>query len=73
MHYFGLLQDPDGALEKYVAEKDYLHAGRKGRCSPPTRSTSIRHHLAIDSLTTGMLKEMGIGSGSVPVKSPGPA
>jgi hypothetical protein len=23
---------------------------------------SIRHHLAIDSLTTGMLKEMGIGS-----------
>ncbi len=30
---------------------------------------SIRHHLAIDSLTTGLLKEMGIGSESVPVKS----
>ena len=29
----------------------------------------IRHHLAIDSLTTGMLKEMGIGSESVPVKT----
>ena len=28
----------------------------------------IRHHLAIDSLTTGMLKEMGIGSESVAVK-----
>lgn len=29
----------------------------------------IRHHLAIDSLTTGMLKEMGIGSESVTLKS----
>jgi hypothetical protein len=29
----------------------------------------IRHHLAIDSLTTGMLKEMGIGSESVALKS----
>jgi hypothetical protein len=30
---------------------------------------SIRHHLAVDSLTTGMLKEMGIGSESVTLKS----
>ena len=29
---------------------------------------SIRHHLAIDSLTTGMLGEMGIGSESVALK-----
>jgi hypothetical protein len=29
----------------------------------------IRHHLAIDSLTTGMLKEMGIGSESVALKA----
>src|SRR5438105_10746196 len=29
----------------------------------------IRHHLAIDSLTTGLLKEMGIGSESVALKS----
>jgi hypothetical protein len=29
----------------------------------------IRHHLAIDSLTTGMLKEMGIGSESVTLKT----
>ena len=28
----------------------------------------IRHHLAIDSLTTGMLNEMGIGSESVTLK-----
>jgi hypothetical protein len=32
----------------------------------------IRHHLAIDSLTTGMLKEMGIGSESVALKSSRP-
>ena len=32
----------------------------------------IRHHLAIESLTTGMLKEMGIGSESVMLKSPRP-
>jgi len=30
---------------------------------------SIRHHLAIDSLTTVMLREMGIGSESVALKS----
>ena len=29
----------------------------------------IRHHLAIDSLTTGLLNEMGIGSESVALKS----
>jgi hypothetical protein len=29
---------------------------------------SIRHHMAIDSLTTGMLREMGIGSESVALK-----
>jgi hypothetical protein len=32
----------------------------------------IRHHLAIDSLTTGMLREMGIGSESVALKNPRP-
>jgi hypothetical protein len=30
---------------------------------------SIRHHLAIDSLTTGLLNEMGIGTESVALKS----
>ena len=29
---------------------------------------SIRHHLAIDSLTTGMLREMGVGSESVALR-----
>ncbi len=31
MHYFGPWADPDGALAKYLAEKDDLHAGRKPR------------------------------------------
>lgn len=29
LHYFGPIDNPDAALEKYLAEKDALHAGRK--------------------------------------------
>lgn len=31
MHYFGTWDDPNGALKKYLAEKDALHAARKPR------------------------------------------
>ena len=27
LHYFGKIDDPDAALERYLAEKDRLHAG----------------------------------------------
>lgn len=29
MHYFGPWRDPDGALAKYLREKDYLQAGQE--------------------------------------------
>jgi integrase len=31
LHYFGPWSDPDGALDKYNAQKEALHAGRKPR------------------------------------------
>jgi integrase len=37
LYYFGPWSDPDGALAKYLAEKDYLHAGRK----PQQASTGV--------------------------------
>src|SRR5262245_6003167 len=34
MHYFGPWDDPDGALAKYLSQRDDLHAGRTQRADP---------------------------------------
>jgi integrase len=36
LHYFGPWADPEGALQKYLAERDALHAGKKPKPEPGT-------------------------------------
>src|SRR3954471_1267030 len=42
MHYFGPWDDPDGALKKYLAEKDDLHAGRKPRDQEVSAGVTVK-------------------------------
>jgi hypothetical protein len=39
-HYFGPWDDPDGALAKYLEQRDDLHAGRKPR--PATEGLTVK-------------------------------
>ena len=52
---------PDGGAPAEPAAELATAYGRAVNC--------IRHHLAVDNLTTGMLKEMGLGSESVALKN----
>src|SRR6478752_7170406 len=42
MVYFGPWSDPDGALAKYLAEKDDLHAGRKPKDQAGAGGVTVR-------------------------------
>src|SRR5262249_654541 len=49
MHYFGPWADPDGALKKYLEQRDALHAGRKPKPDPEALTVK---DLANDFLNT---------------------
>lgn len=56
MHYFGVWADPEAALEKWLAEKDDLLAGRVPRCSTPEGPTLADLMLAFLGAKSQLMK-----------------
>jgi hypothetical protein len=50
LHYFGKWGDPDGALKKYLAEKDALHAGRNRRPSHADKRRAWQRELLAEEI-----------------------
>jgi integrase len=63
MHYFGPWEDPDGALKKYLDQKDDLHAGRTPR---PTEGELTVRDLVNRFLTS---KKLLADSGDITVRT----
>src|SRR6516165_694505 len=56
MHYFGPWSDPDGALTKYLEEKDHLHAGRTPRQDPQTLSVKGLANLFLNGKNEAVIR-----------------
>src|SRR2546426_1958053 len=64
------ISDPAEDTCRHATAVDLLRGAEQDLATAYERAINcIRHHLAIDSLTTGMLNEMGIGSESMMLKS----
>ena len=57
LHYFGRWDDPEGALQKYLDQRDDLHAGRKPRVQ--TEGPTIRELLKRFLTSKKMLVDAG--------------
>src|SRR5262249_8424166 len=61
IHYFGPWNDPDGALTKYLEQKDDLHAGRTPR--PDPQGITVKD--VVNTFLNHRKDKMNAGEGSV--------
>jgi integrase len=59
LHYFGPWDDPDGALKKYLEQKDALHAGRTPRPDPAALTVKAAANAFLNA------KQALVGSGEL--------